>query len=292
MMYGAFPKKHTFLSTGILLRLFVACFHGPPKPGPIPSFISYLNHFIMITIRLRKFLMKYHIGAFMAATFMFVSCTKDRTVANLSSPQTQHGPSTAARLGNISDEDVFRGVMFLDGPVASYMPDLQDLNVTSFMTPAGAAAARNFQDFVIQNIRATNPQYFALFRNDATSGDFNIVRSRITDAAHKIYDATLVMTNATDQSMQSYAQSVAADFKQQYNLMPQSPKSDVVSVMQQTAAAQKNTVYKYKWFFVYIAVSVALVLEFVGVIAVPAMASDNYFTDDFAASVTVNLRGI
>lgn len=246
----------------------------------------------MITIRLRKFLMKYHVGAFMATTFMFVSCTKDRTVANLSTPQSQSTPPAAARNTGITDEEVFRGVMFLDGPVASYMPDMQDLNVTSFMTPAGMAAARNFQSFVIQNIQTTDPQYFALFRNDVTSGDFNLVLARITDAGHKIYDATLLMTNATDPQMQNYAQTAAADFKQQFNLTPPSPKSDVVSAMQQTAAAQKNTVYKYKWFFVYIAVSVALVLEFVGVIAVPAVAGDSYFTDDYAASVTLNLRGL
>jgi|SRR5690606_10046207 len=140
----------------------------------------------MLITKIRKIVIKYHIGTFMVMMFMFVSCTKDKTIADLSKPQVNQNINSAARSA-YSDIDVFKGVVFLEGPVAQLLEEFQDYNFRAFVSDSNQIQnVLLFQQEIINYLTSKDSQYFQKFRTNIGSNDFDIVKSTFIQAGNDI----------------------------------------------------------------------------------------------------------
>lgn len=92
-----------------------------------------------------------------------------------------------------SGEDLFRGLLFSDGPVAGTIPELRKVGTMSdrVKDPSDLNKVRSFQNRVIAQIRASDPHFFATFEEDMRSGNPVRVEAALKRAATVAYHATV-----------------------------------------------------------------------------------------------------
>jgi SdpC family antimicrobial peptide len=106
------------------------------------------------------------------------------------------GPS-AARLGprgqtimlaSFTDREMFQGVMFAEGPVAAYIPELRELSRPADVGADSTviAAMRAFQDRAMSAVEATYPGLIAAFATDMRSGDPTRIHTSIAVTSDKL----------------------------------------------------------------------------------------------------------
>ncbi len=224
-------------------------------------------------------MIKYHIGTFMACMILFYSCTKDKAAIDASTQKT-----TANRNAAISDEDVFRGVMFLDGPVADHLGDYSSMNLASYMTPAQKDAATDLENEIIAAIEDESSSYMADFRSKITSGDFDKVKAAMIDGGNMIKSKLTGVSNADYQSQ-------ANSFMDTYKITSSSTLTDIKTAVQQQAAMQTNCVG------VELIVVVVVVIALVGVwvgnnISNNPDQTSTYLNEAYFSAITVSLDGL
>src|SRR5690606_37233296 len=105
------------------------------------------------------------IGGLMACMVMFFSCTKDKTVANLAEKAQKSNLQTMNTTAGFTDEDIFRGVMFLDGPAASLLEDFSEYNFREFVQdPEKINEVVTFHNEIINYLTTANSNYLSDFR--------------------------------------------------------------------------------------------------------------------------------
>lgn len=248
----------------------------------------------MVLTKLRNVAVKCHVGPFMAATIMFVSCTKDKTVAKLSTPKTSQTAGKNARIQSITNEDFFRGLMFLDGPVTSYLGDYSVLNISAHITdPKQRQAATDYENNIMTQIEAANPGYLEAFRENVSSGDYASVEKYMIEAATKVQD---IAASSMTQTPAQYNQE-AANFITKYNITKSSSPTDIYRAMQ---SATTNFVCVDVYVLVQIAAVVEVAIVVGGVLFFPVMQPYNpasldvstFQTQEYLSTLTTNLQGV
>lgn len=85
--------------------------------------------------------MKYKICPLLGISFLIFSCSKNEVVQDsingiVQNPIDKEISNKSADITSISysDEAVFKGIIFLEGPVAEKLVDFKDLNFRTFIT--------------------------------------------------------------------------------------------------------------------------------------------------------------
>ena len=89
--------------------------------------------------------------------------------------------------GNISAKDVFRSVVFADGPLTSKITSLKkyDLNKGS-LTNEQIREYRKMESRIMSHLENNNPNYFENFRNAIKSQDLNLISSSLGNVSEDI----------------------------------------------------------------------------------------------------------
>lgn len=249
---------------------------------------------------IRKNILKYHIGVFMGITVLFFSCTKEKTIADLSTPKVNEDLTSAINTPTISDNDVFKGVMFLEGPLAERLNDFKEFNIRTFTSDKSKIQqAINFQNTVIAKLKEGNKNYLTEFRTKIGSGDYYLVKSTIKKASDDIFDISLVLSGANKTNItnnNSSKQEILDALKKSFNDTSSKQRSN-----RDTSAPPSVSVSVYMSAYTFIMIAVVLMLiAFLGVAADSAVGTagvrsdgvNNYFYEHFLSDVTLNLSNI
>lgn len=270
---------------------------------------------------IRKSILKYHIGVFMSITVLFFSCTKDKTIAELSTPRVEEGLSSTINTPTISDIDVFKGVMFLEGPLAEKLKDFKEFNIRTFTSnKSKVQQVLDFQSSVIAKLKEGNKNYLAEFRTKIGSGDYYLVKSAIKNAADDIFEASLVLTGSNKSNITDDAGIMSNNFKIKYNLNDNSSKQEILDALKKAfndnssspknnrnASAEVPSVSVSIYMSAYTIIMIAVVLMLIAVLgvdetftsiipsngtAIRSEGVNNYLYEHFLSQVTLNLSKI
>ncbi|WP_343615507.1 hypothetical protein [Flavobacterium sp.] len=246
---------------------------------------------------------KYHIPTFIAILFLFISCAKDEILID-----PQEIDKTL-----FTDEDVFKGVMFLEGPVANKMSSYKDLNFRSFVSDKSQIEEIiNFQNEIVNKIIYTDPDYLSNFRKKIGSGDYYLIKSTISEASLKISDIAYEISNLNRNEVSIIAKKFSYNLQHKYNIDEKSSKEDLRKAIKEMKSYKQTAkdvypVYYYKWAAVWLAAAAAAVIIIVIVLeeVVPVDPLDpsepfpdntnsekRYLIDDYQSEVTFGLKGI
>ena len=89
--------------------------------------------------------------------------------------------------GNVSAKDVFRSVVFADGPLTSKITSLKnyDLNKCS-LTNEQMREYRKMESHIMSHLENINPNYFENFRDAIESQDLNLISSSLGNVSEDI----------------------------------------------------------------------------------------------------------
>lgn len=91
---------------------------------------------------------------------------------------------------NYSGEELFRGIIFMDGPVSDQIPELKEkLEIKQIFAKdqSQETQVRKMEDLIIMAVKKYDPKYFTEFRSTMTSGD----PVRINEQLNKTEDVVI-----------------------------------------------------------------------------------------------------
>lgn len=236
--------------------------------------------------------------------FIFVSCNRDEIIKNYEDTSTDK--TVFSKVGNnpsnltYTDIDVFKGIMFIEGPVADKFPEFKELNFRNFIKePQKINQILRFQNDVINHIITNNPKYLKEFRDNITSGNYYLVRETVLNASNLVKQETILLTNINSKDVNSHSEK----FMKENGLNPNSSIKDIVKAVKNNSNKIKpgSTWYYDSDTFVYSAVAVVAVVAAVAVVSVvlsiPLVNSDNnennnssYLADKYISDITLNMQ--
>jgi SdpC family antimicrobial peptide len=83
---------------------------------------------------------------------------------------------------NYTGEQLFKGLIFMDGPVANLIPELRDrMEIKSLvaLNKDQLDQEKKMENLIVKQIRANNPAYFDGFRKAMTSGDQQLINATL-----------------------------------------------------------------------------------------------------------------
>ena len=173
---------------------------------------------------IRKIILKYHLGVFMIMSILFFSCSKDKFAVTSSTISS----SSAATIQAISDDDVLKGVMFLENPIADRLPEIKDFSTMAAMNePSKVAAKIKFENAIISKLKAIDGNYLINFRANVGSGDYYTVKTAIEKAANDIINIAAELTGKNRTDLINSANTLANNFMSKHNLKANSSVPDV-----------------------------------------------------------------
>ncbi len=145
-----------------------------------------LNIFIMKTIR--RISENPFMITLMISLVLFVSCGKEEIINNVTNNQNALFKSVPA---SITGEDLFRSIIFADGPVTNQLGqlDLISEQIQNFSSE-DIATYRESQAKVIQHIQSEDQFFFDQFKEDILSGDAKVISEALRYSAEKIHSYT------------------------------------------------------------------------------------------------------
>lgn len=150
----------------------------------------------MILSTIRKFAINYHLGILLACSFLLFSCAKDRIVAKgQQSPQTledQAAVHSKNRPSSFSDEDIFRGIMFMSGDAANAIPEIKEqvlLIKNLNPTEESRSTLKKMQDDFIRQVELQNPGYISAFVASIRSHDHVRIEEELKRAEDVVFTA-------------------------------------------------------------------------------------------------------
>lgn len=238
---------------------------------------------------------------------LLFSCSQDEIIDN--SIESKKNES----LQKISDVDVFKGIIFFEGPISNSFPEFKDLNFRTYIDNKDDINKMvDFQNTLIAAIQKSNPNFFHNFRNDVTSGDYYKVRNAIKNAGIEIKNQTLKMAGLSESDYINLQKSVLNKVSTSIELNKKITKEDISKIAKEvnTYSSTQNTSSDAKlpdwlavdlWVVIYGAVAVAVAAVLAAVVGVteetPSTESksinqDNFYNENLYSEVTVKLEGI
>src|SRR4051812_10223716 len=90
----------------------------------------------------------------------------------------------ATNVSSLSGEQLYRGIILADGPVADLLPEIRDnVKLDNFITDKEQLATiSKANDQVVDQVRKVRPDFFGSFKKDIQSGDHLLIRRGMQDA--------------------------------------------------------------------------------------------------------------
>jgi SdpC family antimicrobial peptide len=90
----------------------------------------------------------------------------------------------ATNVSSLSGEQLYRGIILADGPVADLLPEIRDnVKLDNFITDKEQLATiSKANDQVVDQVRKVRPDFFDSFKKDIQSGDHLLIRRGMQDA--------------------------------------------------------------------------------------------------------------
>ncbi len=163
----------------------------------------------MILEKCKIILVKYHLGLFMAMTFMLYSFM----------PQS----STSSSLKKIKEsnlkittEELFKGVFFADGRIVDLIPTLKEFQITNFTSDTKVIEEyRKMENEVFKNFQVKNSALLKSFETNIKSGNPIEIQETIDQIAPKVKEiinslnkSSLENSNNIDLAEADYANSL------------------------------------------------------------------------------------
>ncbi|MDP5197982.1 hypothetical protein [Flavobacterium sp. DG2-3] len=257
--------------------------------------------------KIKSISIKYRIPTIIGVIFLLFSCTKDEILND-----GQEMSNT-----RFTDEEVFKGVMFLEGPVANKMSDFKDLNFRSFIADKSQVEEIiNFQNEIINRIKFIDPNYLSDFRKKIGSGNYYLIKATFSDASTKVANIIYEISNLNKNEVSIVAKKFSSNLKHNYNVDEKSSKEDLIKALNDINSGKQTSKivmpdYYYKWAAVWIAAAAVLIIVIVAQEA-PLLPVDEfepfepfpddansqlssekrYLMDDYQSEITFELEGI
>lgn len=249
--------------------------------------------------KIRQITQNPFILAFLLIAFLNVSCNQDDLVDS-------NNPVNSKQY---TDIDVFKGVMFLEGPVADKLDDFKELNFKYFAeNQSDIDRMQNYQNTLVSYIESSNPNYFSEFRKEIGSGDFYRVKETVSNAALLIKDKTIEMSGLDESEVESLQKSITEKLSTSHDFNKKLSKEDIQSIVKdmQDYTSQSNRdkaspVGIDLWILIYGAAVVAAVVVLLALWVNPPSPSDpipssssknNYYSENLQSEITIQLEGI
>jgi SdpC family antimicrobial peptide len=136
--------------------------------------------------KINKWASKAYVMLPLVGLFAFVSCRKESHVPTTQqSMQAQKTVNSIAKLrSNFTAEDYLKGIFFVSGPVADFIPELADYKIDNFTTNKNTIEyIRLKEDKIIETLKKQNPTFLNHFKEEITSGDQIKIKVAINEAA-------------------------------------------------------------------------------------------------------------
>lgn len=226
---------------------------------------------------------------FVIINFIFVSCsTSDNNIL----PNKNQLNNT-----KFSDIDVFKGVMFLEGPVADMLPSFKELNFRNYLkNESDIEKIKSFQTTLIAYINTNNPSFLSKFRKDITSGDYYKVKNILNLAVNEIKSSSILLGNLDVKQLSKIESSISTATNNK--TISKEDLQSIVSTINGSNQLKAND--SDVCVLVYAAVAVVCVVVAVFFWVAPNDPSDNptlsskksFYSDSFQTDITLNLKGI
>ncbi|AZA78624.1 hypothetical protein EG347_14450 [Chryseobacterium sp. G0186] len=234
--------------------------------------------------------------------FSMYSCsTESNNNENLSINKTNE-------LKKFNDEDVFKGIIFLEGDVAELFSDYKELNFRNFVKNENEInEIVKFQNLLISSLKEQNPNFLSNFKREVTSGDYYRVHQSIS-AAHKeikkqlfkFYDLTESQFSDLQNAFIKSSSEVSKPNKitKEYllkliNSIKKNSSTDDFNTS--NAEGKVNVVYTDMALVLYGVVAVVVMAIAIGFIEAPMpekSSGNSFYYESFYADVTVKLKNM
>jgi len=224
-----------------------------------------------------------------------LSCSKEKFALEKVENSTNQNVNEILALTSASDSDVFKAVMFLDGPLAYKLSNYKQYNFRNLMSDSKMIDKTvAFQEDLIDLIENNNPGYLKAFRKNISSGDYLIVRNTISKGAEDVLKATSILTGIDESKLTEFSQVEL----NQINNNVKALTDDVIPNLLKPKKPKKPISHEY--LAIDIAVAGYAVVYYVVVVGVAFIISvittnpnvDNFVEDSFASDVTLNFLSI
>lgn len=240
----------------------------------------------------------------LCAVLLFASCTKTKSkplanttnAINATVDSNESTGNASARNLQYSDVDVFKGVMFMTGPISeAFLKDFSDFGITKMTdNQQDIAEVLAFQSQIIDNLVNADPLYLSKFRTAIGSGDLKIVESTITNAANDVLHALIAIENESPNN--GFIHGKVTSFMASNHLTSTSSLQDFKDALNRQVddvggpKSVKLKIYAYGW--VWLVVAAAAVIVIMLLAATDATSQNNFYFEDFVTTVTLDMNDI
>jgi SdpC family antimicrobial peptide len=250
----------------------------------------------------RKICSRIEVAILLSTVILYSGCTKVNTKPTSSTEQkivknlAESSSSLSARNSDFSDLQVFKGVMFLDGPIAlNYLGDFNNFAVNQLATDDQLIAdIRITQDSIINRLISSDTTYLEKFRAEISSGDYQIVENAVRKAGQDILTELVALTNDNTDLNSIYEH--INSFIHSNNLSSTSSMADFKSAIDNEVSGAKPTIdfklkVKVMGYAYYVVFGVVLIIVVI-VAATDTQQQSSFYNEEFVATVTTNLNSI
>jgi hypothetical protein len=220
--------------------------------------------------------------------------------------------SVSSKLQNFTDEEVFKGVIFMEGDVAELFPEYKELNFRNFIDNENDInEIVNFQNVLMSSIKAENPEFLSNFNKEITSGDYYRVKEAISLANNEIKKQLFKIYNLSETQFIDFQNAFAKGYSQvdKPNKITKEYLAELINSIKQNSSTNNlntanmegkvNVVYTDMALVLYGVVAVVVMAIAVGFIHSVALSEstekvseNNFYYENFYADITLKLKGI
>jgi hypothetical protein len=232
----------------------------------------------------------YRIAVLIALNVIFFSCSK------------QNNSFISGSSNNYTDIEIFKGVVFLDGPVVDKLGDFKELGV-EYLTEDKVKIEniRKFRNQIIDNIAKKNPNYFTNFKNKMLSGNYELIREELQKVNETISVAIPDISSLPEKEIRAFTKELKSamgnnpSIKEIKVAIKKSVdnKSEVISGKElNTRGTHYDSIYDtYKYIYLAIAAAVAAVLILIIFAAQEEIGENQSFLqEEFYSTIAKELR--
>ena len=246
--------------------------------------------------KINKWASKAHVMLPLVGLFTFVSCRKEsHAPTTQQSMQTQNTVNSIAKLRNsFTAEDYLKGVFFVSGPVADFIPELADYKIDNFTTNKATIEYIRIQgNKIIETLKKENPSFLNHFKEEITSGDQVRIKTVINDAAVILKPIFDLYYNLNDIEVQKNIDATIAKLKASKNLDANDAsktKEAIKNILGTQNPTSTSGACGLAWVFVVVVVFVFGWVFGGGTPAYRTINNDGLYKDKLVNSIAVNLQ--
>lgn len=260
---------------------------------------------IFMLAKIRKLGSKIEVAILMSSIILYSSCTKVKTApqsdekAELIENISENSNNFASRNASYSDEDVFKGIIFLSGPVSDkYLTGFNSMDISKITQDKELISDVNkSRDEIIAKLVSTNPMYLSDFRVEIGSGDYSRVETQIKKTTQDVLNALIAISN--DNSNKQFVNGKINSFINSNHLTSSSSINDFKNALNKELGKDakvdfklKTKVMGYAYYVIFGVVFLVLVLFAAAESQNINQNHSNFYHQEFVTTITADLDAI